>query len=308
MNDDQQQELKELAGDSVLINEPLSSHTSIRIGGPADFFLTPKSKEEIQPIIAWAVDKKIPVFVLGSGSNLLVRDKGIRGLVISLKKLDRFERTEGNVVWAEGGVFLPKLVEWTAQEGLSGLEPLIGVPGTVGGAVSMNAGTREGQISDVLQDITVLVKGKETILTNAQLKFDYRTSKLPRGAIILQARFQLAPGETEKIEKKIRQFKERRLETQPLNYPSFGSVFKNPPKSAKHPAFAAEMIEEAGLKDVRIGKARISPKHSNFIINEGGATARDVIRLMGLTRDKVKEKFDVLLEPEVKIVGEANGE
>ena len=309
---DRWSELESLFTGSVLFDEPIAAYTSIRVGGPADIFFTPKELSELRRGLDWAQSQEMPVWVIGAGSNLLIRDGGLRGFVVSLKNLNHFERTADGRIYAEAGVFVPKLVEWTAEQSLSGLEPLIGVPGSVGGAIVMNAGTRDGEIGNAVDSAVCLVKGKETTLNREALQFSYRSAKVPKGAILLSAILNLRDGNREEIEKKIRAYKEYRLKTQPLNHPNLGSVFKNPPKGASpkgaspkgHPASAGEMIEEAGLKDVRIGKARISPKHANFIINEGGATARDIQRLIGLIRDKVKEKFGVLLEPEVRIIGE----
>ncbi|MBI1909757.1 MAG: UDP-N-acetylmuramate dehydrogenase [Deltaproteobacteria bacterium] len=296
----QQTELSQLFGESVQFNEPLAPYTSIKVGGPADLFLTPKDRDELKRFVLYTREKEIPLFILGAGSNLLIRDGGIRGAVIFLKNFSHVELISETFLTAEAGLFVPKLVEWTASQGLTGLEPLIGVPGSLGGAIAMNAGTRQGEIGSLVEEVTGLTKeGEEVRIPKSKLEFKYRSSKIPRGVVILSAILKLEKGERTEIENRIREFKEYRLKTQPLNYPNLGSVFKNP-----LPGFAGQMIEEAGLKEVRIGNARISPKHANFIINEGGATAKDIQILINLVKDKVKDRFSVNLEPEVKIVGE----
>ncbi len=291
--------------ESVSFDEPLSQHTSIRVGGPADALVSPKTIDELQNLLAWSRKNRLPVFVLGAGSNILVRDKGLRGLVISLSRSFGQIRLENdgkdNVeLYVEAGVGLPRLVDYTKEEGLTGAEVLSGIPGNLGGALMMNAGTKDGDISQLVLSVTFLDKeGKLKTWSKEEITYSYRESHFPKGAVLLSARLKFAKRSSELIQGKIQEYREYRLETQPLNVPSLGSVFKNPEKK-----FAGNLIEETGLKNVRVGGARISPKHGNWIVNEGGATAKDVLALIGLVRDKVKEKFGVLLETEVRVVGE----
>lgn len=301
-------ELQQIS-DSVLFDEPLARHTSVRIGGPADAFVYPKTIDELSSLVQWARRHDTPNFVLGAGSNILVREQGIRGLVIHLSQgfqkleVEKEESSEA-ILYAEAGVGLPRLVEFCAEEGLAGLEVLSGVPGNVGGGLVMNAGTQEGDISKTVLSVTWMDKeGKVQTWPAEKIRYSYRESHFPRGAIILSARFRLIRKSTEWIRGKIQQYRAYRLETQPLNVPSLGSVFKNYQEKNKK-LFAAKLIEDTGLKNVRVGGARISPKHANWIVNEGEATSKDVLALVGLVRDKVKEKFGILLEPEVRVVGE----
>ena len=292
---------------ALLFDEPLSRHTTIRVGGPADVLVNPKTIEELEALVLLARKNNTPIFILGAGSNLLVRDGGIRGLVITLAKSFGEIRLEDEqqdtaLLYAEAGVGIPRLVDFTADEGLTGLEPISGIPGNVGGALFMNAGTPDGDIGSRVETVTFMNKeGKLQTWTAKQIKFEYRKSHFPSGAILLSARLKLDRKSSELVRGKIQKYRSHRVETQPLTVPNLGSVFKNPKEKKM---FAGELIEHAGLKDVRVGGARISPKHGNWIVNEGGASARDVLALMGLMKDKVKEKFGVSLEPEVKVVGE----
>jgi UDP-N-acetylmuramate dehydrogenase len=306
MTENMKTELQKLCG-TVLFDEPLSKYTTVRIGGPADALVYPKTVEELTFITAFARKNKIPLFVLGAGSNLLVRDLGIRGIVVSLSQgFNQMKVEEEGVVYVESGVGIPRLVDFTAEEGLTGVEPLAGVPGNVGGALMMNAGTPDGDISDKLVSVVFMDKeGRLITWKKEQVKFGYRESHFPKGAIVLSCRLALSRMASEKIKGKIQGYRAKRVETQPLNVPNLGSVFKNPPTNQKaKKLFAGKLIEETGLKDVRVGGARISLKHGNFIVNEGGAKAKDVLALIGLIRDKVKEKYGILLETEVKVVGE----
>ncbi|HEX5037222.1 MAG TPA: UDP-N-acetylmuramate dehydrogenase [bacterium] len=294
---------------AVHFEEPMSRHTSIRIGGPAEVFAYPKTIDELEAVAAFAKKAKLPLLAMGAGSNLLVRDKGVRGIVVHLSqgfsKMEVEGEQEGKVVlYAEAGVGLPRLVDFAAEEGLTGLEAVSGVPGNVGGGLVMNAGTHEGDISQTVLSVAFMDKdGKVTTWQKEKIKYSYRESHFPRGAIILSARFGLTRQASELVRGKIQKHRAYRLETQPLNVPNIGSVFKNY-EEGKKKMFAAKMIEEAGLKDVRVGGARISPKHANWIVNEGGATAKDVIALIGLMKDKVKDKFGISMETEVRVVGE----
>jgi len=257
-------------------------------------------------LLSFAEAKNVPCTVLGWGSNVLIRDGGIRGIVIRLQKtLSEWRVREENEteMWieAEAGVPLPKIVEFCRQKGLSGIEALYGIPGSIGGTVRMNAGTRHGEIKDHLLEIQVLSHADLEVRTipRAKLKFEYRHLNLPGKDIILSATFRLAKGNVEEVQSQVAAYQKKRNDTQPLEFPNMGSVFKNPEKG-----FAAQMIEELGLKGVRVGGARISPKHANFIINENQATAKDVLVLIGLIKDKVRDELDVKLELEAKVLGE----
>lgn len=314
MDDVMKEEIQQLCG-GALFDEPLSRHTSIRIGGPADALVFPETVEDLLTIVRFARKNALPLFVLGAGSNLLVRDKGIRGVVISLERgfgrIEIEKEGEGSAtLYAESGVGVPRLVDFAAEEGLTGLEPLAGIPGHLGGALVMNAGISEGEVSDHLVNVTFLNReGRLTTWAKEEIRFGYRESHFPRGAVILSARFQLARLSSELVRGRLQKYRAHRVETQPLNVPNMGSVFKNPNpprtgKAGRAPLTAGQLIEETGLKDIRVGGARISPKHGNFIVNEGGAKAKEVLALIGLVRDKVKEKFGVNLEMEVRVVGE----
>ncbi len=312
MDEKVKQELKQIC-ETALFEEPMSRYTSVRIGGPAEALLYPKTVDELSAVLKFGRKNGLPVFVLGAGSNLLVRDKGLRGLVVNLSQgFNRIE-VEGNdpdgggvILFAEAGVGVPRLVDYAAEEGLSGLEAISGIPGNVGGALFMNAGTKEGDTASAVVSVTFLIldkKGEVKVTTwpKEDIGYAYRESHFPRGAVILSGRFRLTRMASELVRGKIQKHRAYRLETQPLNVPNLGSVFKNPDEKK---VFAAKLIEDAGLKDVRVGGARVSPKHANWIVNEGGATAKDVLALIGLIRDKVKEKYGVLLDPEVKVVGD----
>lgn len=308
MNEGVKQQILQVC-EGARFDEPMSRHTSIRVGGPADALVSPKTIDDLAAVVQLAAKAKQPVFVLGAGTNLLVRDHGIRGVVVSLSegftKVEVEGEQDGRVsVYAEAGVGLPRLVDFTAEEGLSGLEAVSGIPGNVGGGLVMNAGTHEGDLSQTVVSVTFLEKdGRLTTWPKDKIRYGYRESHFPRGAIVLSARFALTRMASELVRGKIQKHRAYRLETQPLNVPNIGSVFKNY-EEGKKKMFAAKMIEEAGLKDVRVGGARISSKHANWIVNEGGATAKDVLALIGLMKDKVKEKFGILLETEVRVVGE----
>jgi len=302
------QALEEI-GVSAFFDEPMARHTSMRVGGPADALVYPKTIDELAQVIQAVSKFKQNLFVLGAGSNVLVRDKGVRGVVVNLSQgFGRMEvegEREGKViVYAEAGVGMPRLVDFAAEEGLTGLEAVSGIPGNIGGGLVMNAGTHEGDLAKTVESVTFLDKeGKLITWPKEKIRYAYRESHFPRGAVIISARFGLTRMASELIRGKIQKHRAYRLETQPLNVPNIGSVFKNY-EEGKKKMFAAKMIEEAGLKDVRVGGARISPKHANWIVNEGGATAKDVLALIGLMKDKVKDKFGISLETEVRIVGE----
>lgn len=284
----------------VLFDAPMKQFTSMRVGGPADRLLFPKNVDELRRVVRFARKKGIPFFILGKGTNLVVRDRGVRGWVISLTQGMRKIRMDGDVVEAEAGLPLQRLVQFTVQKGLTGLEPFFGIPGTVGGGLAMNAGAWGVELKDVLLSVT-LMKGDGEIVERPQkrLKFSYRRLDLPSSWIILKGRFQLEKGKKEEILGRVRSYSEIRKRTQPLDYPSAGSIFKNPKEGP-----AGKWIEEAGLKGFRMGQAMISDQHANFIINLGKATAEEVIHLMEFVKRKIYEEKGISLEREVEVVGE----
>lgn len=300
-----QQQLTGLARGEVRLDEPLKKHTTLQIGGPADAMVFPADLEDLRALIAFAHEKRVPWMILGWGSNVLVRDGGVRGIVFRLQKtFSRFEildQTETEaLVEAEAGVPLPKIVEAGKQNGWLGVETLYGIPGSVGGTLKMNAGTRAGDISAFVEAITVLrPDGTLHTYPRKKIHFEYRSSNLPGKEIVVSGKFRFKKGDPAAVQEAVAKYQKKRHDSQPLDTANVGSVFKNPEKG-----FAAEMIDELGLKGVRVGGARISQKHANFIVNENGASARDVLVLIGLIRDKVKDELDVKLELEVKVIGE----
>lgn len=284
----------------VLYDEPMSRHTSYGIGGPADALIFPKDVEDLKVILRIAGEERIPYLVLGGGSNLLVRDGGIRGIVINLEGAFQELSSQGEAVKAEAGVRLSRLLAFSAKRGLSGLEPLTGVPGTVGGAVWGNAGAFGGAIADRLVKLRLVTcSAEELILDRKHLAFSYRRSSLPEGSVIIEATFALTKGDPLAIRQRIFKLLVQRNRSQPVALRSCGSVFKNPPGD-----YAGRLIEAVGLKGLRRGDAQISPKHGNFIVNLGGAKAGDVLALIEVVKDRVKKEQGVELELEVKVVGE----
>ncbi|MDQ0339223.1 UDP-N-acetylmuramate dehydrogenase [Caldalkalibacillus uzonensis] len=286
----------------VWLNEPLKHHTTLKIGGPADILIQPKDKEGLITAVNITKEHGIPYRVIGRGSNLLVRDGGIRGAVIKVGEGLDYLLVEDDKVTAGAGFSFIKLATMIAKQGLSGLEFAGGIPGTVGGAVYMNAGAHGSDVSRVLLSAQILFDdGELATLSNEELNFSYRTSVLQkeRKGICLEATFQLEKGDREEIMKIMSQNKDYRKQTQPLQQPCCGSVFRNP-----KPYSAGRLIEEAGLKGFRIGDAQISTKHANFIVNLGNATARDVLALIEHIQQTIAEKYGVHMHPEVEVVGE----
>lgn len=285
----------------VLKDEPMNVHTSMKVGGPADIFVIPETVDEIKKLVRYVKENKIPFFVIGNGSNIIVKDKGIRGIVIQI--LDNFSKVfrEDDILIAEAGVLLSRLSKFALNESLSGLEFACGIPGTLGGAIVMNAGAYDGQVSDVVIETEYLDSdGEIKVLEKNQHEFGYRTSFFSKNNyIILRSKLILTKSDREQIRIKMELLTQKRIEKQPLTIPSAGSIFKRPKGY-----YAGKLIQDAGLKGFSIGGAQVSEKHSGFIINKGGATAKDVIDLVEYIRDKVKAKFGIELEPEVKIIGE----
>jgi UDP-N-acetylmuramate dehydrogenase len=285
----------------VLFDVPMRQFTSIKVGGPADSLLFPKGVDELRKVIQFARRKKIPLLILGRGTNLVVRDKGVRGWVISLTQGMKKIHMNGEVVEAEAGLSLQRLVQFSIQKGLTGLEPFFGIPGTVGGGLAMNAGAWGAELKDVLFSMTLMKESGEIIeRPRSKLRFSYRRLALPPSWIILKGRFQLKKGNKEEILEQVKSYSKMRKRTQPLEYPSAGSIFKNPKEGP-----AGKWIEEAGMKGFQIGQAMVSDRHANFIINLGKAKAEEVIRLMEWVEKKVYEEKGIFLEREVKVVGES---
>jgi UDP-N-acetylmuramate dehydrogenase len=279
--------------------EPLSRHTSFGIGGPADYFADVTRLDELMALRRVAAEQKLPIFFIGAGSNLLVSDRGIRGLVIHLQGDFRSLVFEETTVRVGAGAWMPVLAKQAADHGLSGVEAMIGVPGTVGGGLIMNAGTRDGWMGDVTTGVDVLTEtGEVKTLSSESFGFAYRTSRL--GSYwITGAQLTLKKSDIKTVQEKLSSIIQYRTRTQPLATSNCGSVFKNPEGK-----FAAQLIEEAGLKGHAVGGARVSERHANFIINEKDATASDVRALILHIQSRVQEKSGVLMEPEVKMVGD----
>ena len=286
--------------EQILENEPMSRHTTFRVGGPADIAVLPGSPEEAVRAMEICRENGIPYVVLGNGSNVIVRDGGIRGAVILIGEAMSRVRIEGNRITAEAGISLAKLAAAALNEGLTGLEFASGIPGTLGGGCAMNAGAYGGQLSDALEWADVYMDGRIRRLTNAEMEMGYRSTRpLREGGIVLRACFALKPGDKERISETMRDLNARRRDKQPLNFPSAGSTFKRPEGH-----FAGALIQEAGLKGRTVGGAQVSEKHAGFIINIGGASAADILELIRQVRDEVLRASGIHLETEVRVLGE----
>jgi UDP-N-acetylmuramate dehydrogenase len=293
---------EKISKNCIMKDVHMREHTSFKIGGPADLMVWPHSREELQYAIQVCKEWNSPYYVIGNGSNLLVRDKGIRGVVIKIAENFSNVRIEGEKVMAQAGILLSILAKKVIEKSLKGFEFASGIPGTLGGAIAMNAGAYGGEMKDVLLGAHVLDhQGEITYLDREALALGYRDSIIQqKGWIVLEAEIQLEEGKEEAIKERIRDFTQRRIAKQPLHLPSAGSTFRRPPGY-----FAGKLIEEAGLKGVRVGGAQVSEVHAGFIVNVESATATEVIQLIELIQKVVKDKFDVALYPEVKIIGEA---
>lgn len=285
----------------LLIDEPMKRHTSFRIGGPADALAHPQTEEELSLLLERAGALGVPVTVIGNGSNLLVRDKGIRGLVIKLGGALCGFSQDGVTLTFGSGATLAFASRKAAELSLAGLEFASGIPGTIGGAVCMNAGAYGGEMAQVVEAVRVMdAEGKIRSMPREELRFSYRSTAI-KGSdyIVLGVKLRLEPGDRKLIEDKMADLNARRCAKQPLEYPSAGSVFKRPPGH-----FAGTLIEQAGLKGYAVGGAMVSQKHAGFIVNTGGATASDVLELIEAVREKVLKSSGVSLEPEVLVLGE----
>ena len=290
---------------NVLIDEPMKRHTSFRIGGPAEYFLQPQNIAEVQELLQICEEEKIVYHIIGNGSNILVGDLGITGVVIQIYKNMSKLTVAGETITAQAGASLSQLANAAAQAGLTGLEFAAGIPGTVGGAVVMNAGAYGGEIKQVLKQAVVINTAGELItLDIAELQMGYRTSIIKeKGYIVLETTFILEQDEQELIQERMNELKLQRVSKQPLEYPSAGSTFKRPEGH-----FAGKLIMDAGLRGYQVGGAQVSEKHCGFVINCGDAKASEVVALMNDVRAKVKALFAVELEPEVQFLGDFENE
>lgn len=301
----QRQELKTFFRGELRFDSPLKELVSYKVGGPAEAVAFPRDREDLIALYRFLRSKSIPFFVLGEGTNLLVRDGGVRGVVIRLSAAEKELRTEtgkgGRVqVRAPAGVRLSGLIKFSLEQGLSGLEFAAGIPGSVGGAVAMNAGAYGGEIKDVLAAVSLLNSSESVrVVPREELAFSYRSLELPHDSVILEAIFSLGVGERDAIAARIQANLQKRKASQPLDLPSAGSVFKNPPSG-----HAGALIEAVGLKGCRVGGAAVSTVHANYIVNCGAATARDILELISVVQERVQREKGITLEPEVRIVGE----
>ena len=282
-----------------LMNEPLKKHTTYGIGGPADLMIFPKSKQDLIKVIEIINENKIQLTILGSGSNVLVSDDGIRGVVISLKNSLKQIEVADNILYAECGTMLGKIVKYAVKNDLIGLENLNGVPGTLGGALIMNAGAWGGEISENLVHVE-LINSKSEVkkIQKKDLNFSYRQSSFDKDDILLSAKFNLKKAEKNIIKENFMEAQSGRKKSQPLNKRSAGSLFKNPKNSS-----AGKLLDDAGLKGFSIGDAKISEKHANFFINDGNASSSDMLMLIKKAHQEVKDRFNVNLSLEVKLLG-----
>lgn len=290
-----------LGSDNVKLQEPMSKHTTFRIGGPADFYLCPHSTKEVQQAVQICKEENLPYFILGNGSNLLVSDKGYRGVIIQLWKNFSDISVKDCCITAKAGALLSKVAAEALEEGLTGMEFASGIPGTIGGAVFMNAGAYGGEMKDIIKEVKVLDdQGEVRVLSNEEMKLGYRTSIVKeKGYTVLSAVLQLKKGDVSVIRETMEDLKNRRTSKQPLDMPSAGSTFKRP-----EGYFAGKLIMDSGLRGFSVGGAQVSEKHCGFVVNKGGATAEDVTALIREVQRRVKEKFGVELETEVRFLGE----
>ena len=278
---------------------PMKKYVTLKVGGEAELVVYPGSVEELIEILNISYELGIRTTALGAGSNTIIKDSGIRDLVISTKKLRNFTVNDDNTVFAECGAMLSAIMNKTMKMGLKGFEFAAGIPGTVGGGIYMNAGANEGEIKDIVEKVWIWNNGKELEIKRSEINFEYRKSNLPKGSVITRALFKLKEGNREKSEQNIKQYLEHRNQTQPVNVANTGSIFKNPEKIA-----AGALLEKIGLKGYQIGGAKFSELHANFIVNSGNACADDVINLIQLAKEKAIDEEGISLETEVEILGD----
>ena len=293
--------LREAVGDRLRTDFPLAPLTSFRLGGPADLFLEIEGSEDLAAVARAVSETRVPFVVIGKGSNLLVADEGFPGLVVRLGRAYRWAARDGRRLRAGGSMPLPALAGVALSQGLAGLEFGVAIPASLGGSVRMNAGAHGHSLDEVLETIEIFDLSKPALQTipAGEAGFGYRTSRLPDLGIVVAATFELAPQETDRIRKEMEEARAWRRATQPLAEPNCGSVFKNPPGD-----HAARLIDAVGGKSLAVGGARVSEKHANFIVAGPGASARDVHSLVAMLRERVRDRFDVELETEVRLVGE----
>ncbi len=294
--------LQDIVGsDNVVSDEPMRKHTTFRIGGNADIFVRPESKEQIAEILRLCREQDVPYFILGNGSNLLVGDRGFRGVVINIMDNMNDIKVDGGIIKAQAGAMLIKVSRAARDNSLTGLEFASGIPGTIGGAIYMNAGAYGGEMKDVVTKVTAMdAEGEIYTFGTDELEFSYRHSVIQqRDLIVLDVTMELAAGDQKIIDDRMSELAVARRTKQPLEYPSAGSTFKRP-----EGYFAGKLIMDAGLRGYRVGDAQVSEKHCGFVVNRGNATADDVIKLIDDVKAKVSEEYDVVLEPEVRMIGE----
>jgi UDP-N-acetylmuramate dehydrogenase len=302
VNKEMYNKMCEVAGsDNVFADEQMSKHTTFRVGGKADYYVVPHTVEEVKRLIVMLKQENMPFYILGNGSNVLVSDKGYRGVVIKIFKNISNVEIEGTCLKAEAGALLSSIAAYACENELKNFEFAAGIPGTIGGAVVMNAGAYGGEMKQVLLSATVLDEdGNVLELSKEELKLGYRTSIIgEKGYIVLGTTLKLEKGQVEEIKALMEDYKCRRVEKQPLEFPSAGSTFKRPEGH-----FAGKLIMDAGLRGYSIGGAQISDKHCGFIINKGNATAQDVLDLIQHVQQEIWAQYQVKLEPEVKVLGE----
>ncbi|CEQ24701.1 UDP-N-acetylenolpyruvoylglucosamine reductase [[Clostridium] sordellii] len=287
--------------EGIYLNEPMKNHISFKVGGPADFLLKPKTEDEIKRLIEFLKNENIPYIVIGNGSNLLVKDGGIRGVVIKIAdNFNNFEIEDTKVI-AQSGALLSFMGKAILNKSLTGFEFAAGIPGTLGGAIAMNAGAYGGEMKDIVKSVRLIdSKGNIIELSNKEMEFEYRRSLISKSDyIVLSAIMELKEGNFDEIKGYMKELTKSRVTKQPLNLPSAGSTFKRPEGH-----FAAKLIEDSGLKGLTLGGARVSEKHSGFVVNIGDAKAKDIIELINVVKSTVYSKFGVMLEEEVKILGD----
>ena len=285
----------------LLLNEPMSKHTTFRIGGPADVFISVSDESELTAVIKEAKTQNVPFMIMGNGSNMLVGDKGIRGLVIQIAGAMSEYEISGTTIKAQAGILMSKLAAAALKAGLTGFETLSGIPGTLGGGIFMNAGAYGGELKDIIKSVTYIDdEGHINTIDNSECEFGYRKSVFSGGGkYILSAVLELKKGDEAEIRRLMADYNKRRSDKQPLNLPSAGSTFKRP-----EGYFAGKLIQDAGLMGCSIGGAQVSEKHAGFVVNKGGATAKDVLDLIVYVQKTVYEKYGVNLETEVRLIGE----
>jgi UDP-N-acetylmuramate dehydrogenase len=291
----------ETIGCTVSCLYPMKKYTWLRVGGLADLVVQPNNSSEFLELLNLLSSSNVPWVVLGEGSNTIVYDKGISGVVISTKKLKKIEIIDGTKVLAESGAILGTILNKTIKAGLTGFEFAAGIPGTVGGGIFMNAGANDGEIKDVVDTVWIWLRGEEIALSRSEIKFEYRKSHLPQGSVITKAMFKLEQGNSSESARSVKDYMTKRNLTQPIKMSNTGSIFKNPPQIA-----AGQLIEELGLKGFGIGGAKFSDLHANFIVNSGNATARDVLELIETAKREALLQRGIKLETEVRVIGNEN--